>query len=137
MKKVILFFITLLFCFRVANAEEFAERFMDNYHKAAYLGWLGFAYCVGIDDEEEFKKELYHLSLLKDVKIMDSEAAFKELKEYIDSEKEFYEVSENNPKLGYKNFKGCVRMYYFGTGLGSGYHFVVERIVQKYCKKCK
>lgn len=139
MKKVILFFITLLFCFCVANAEEFAERFMDMNHKAAaYLGWLGFAHCVGIDDEEEFKKELYHLSLLKDVKIMDSEVAFNKLKQYTDLQKEFYDVSEKNPKLGYKNFKGCVRMFFGDPEFGSsGYHFVVERIVQKYCKKCK
>lgn len=66
MKKVILFFIALLFCFCVANAEEFAKRFVDMNHKAAYLGWLGFAHCVGIDDEEELKKNyiIYHLTLL-------------------------------------------------------------------------
>lgn len=136
MKKMTIFFISLFFCFFAANAEEF----LDSYGKVAELGWLGLAYCMGIDDESEIKQELDNLSLdpTRDkVKIMDSKAAFNELKQYIDTEKEFYDINDNNPKLGYKNFKGCIKMFYYGAGYGSGYQFEVERIVKKYCKDCK
>ncbi len=95
---------------------------------------------MGIDDKSEIEKELYHLSLdpTRDkVKIMDSKVAFNELKQYIDEEKEFYGISNENIKLSYKNFKGCMKMFYYGTGYGSDYDFKVERIVKKYCKECK
>ncbi|WP_334084363.1 hypothetical protein [Helicobacter typhlonius] len=62
---------------------------------------------------------------------MDSKAAFNELKQYIDEEKEFYGISNENIKLSYKNFKGCMKMFYYGTGYGSDYDFKVERIVKK------
>ena len=113
---------------------------MDSYRKVAELGWLGLAYCMGIDDESEIKKELDNLSLdptRHKIKIMDSKSAFNELKQYIDTEKEFYGVNDKNPELSYKNFKGCIKMFYYGAGYGSGYQFEVERIVKKYCKECK
>ncbi|MDY5950384.1 MAG: hypothetical protein SPJ16_04230 [Helicobacter sp.] len=47
MKKIALFCITPFFCFCIANAEEF----LDSYRKVAELGWLGLAYCTGINDE--------------------------------------------------------------------------------------
>lgn len=81
MKKMTIFFVSSFFCFCAANAEEF----LDSYRKVAELGWLGLAYCMGIDDESEIKKELDNLSLdpTRDkVKIMDSKAAFNELKQY-------------------------------------------------------
>lgn len=71
------------------------------------------------------------------VKITDSKAAFNELKQYIDEEKEFYGISNENIKLSYKNFKGYMKMFYYGTRYGSDYDFKVERIVKKYCKECK
>lgn len=140
MKKIVLFCIALFFCIYTANADEENTNFLDSYRKVAELSWLGLAYCMGIDDESEIEKELHNLSLdptRYNVKIMDSKAAFEELKQYIDREKEFYGISDENPKLDYKNFKGCIKMFYYGTGYGSGYHFEVERIVKKYCKDCK
>lgn len=136
MRKINRLFALLVLSFCISNAEE--ERFMDSYRKATELGWLGLSYCIGIDDKDEIEKELYHLSLdpTKDkVKIMDSKAAFEELKQYIESEKEFYGIHKKNSE--FINFKGCIRMFYYGTGYGSDYNTRVERIVKKYCKDCK
>lgn len=140
MIKINILFFVVCFSFCAINADEGNTGFLDSYRKAAELGWLGLAYCVGIEDESEIKKELYNLSLdpTRDkVKIMDSKAAFNELKQYIDTEKEFYDINDNNLKLDYKNFKGCIKMFYYGAGYGSGYQSEVERIVKKYCKECK
>lgn len=139
MKKINRLFVLLVLSFYISNAGE-QERFLDSYRKATEIGWLGLSYCMGIDDKSEIEKELYHLSLdpTRDkVKIMDSKAAFNELKQYIDEEKEFYGISNENIKLSYKKFKGCMKMFYYGTGYGSDYDFKVERIVKKYCKECK
>lgn len=135
MKKEYIFCF-IVFCFYSANAEEF----LDSYRKVAELGWLGLAYCTGINDENEMKKDIDNLSLdptRHKIKIMDSKTAFNELKQYIDTEKEFYGVNDKNPELSYKNFKGCIKMFYYGAGYGSGYQFEVERIVKNNCKECK
>lgn len=137
MKKSI-YFILLFFC--LLNAEEQNGAFMDSYRKVAELSWLGLSYCMGIGDKSEIERELYNLSLdptNHKVKIMDSNAAFKELQAYIDEEREFYEISKDSSKLSYKDFKGCIRMFYYGTGYGSNYNFKVEQIVKKYCKECE
>lgn len=136
MKKLAI--ITMFLVFFILYAEEQNKIFMDYDRKATELGWLGLSYCIGIDDKGDIEKELYRLSLdfTKDkVKIMDSKAAFEELKQYIESEKEFYNIRKENPK--FINFKGCIRMFYYGTGYGSDYNTQVERIVKKYCKDCK
>ncbi|WP_245945925.1 hypothetical protein, partial [Helicobacter didelphidarum] len=133
MKKLI---ITILLVFSL-YAEEQDANFMDHYRKVTELGWLGLYYCIGVYDEEEIKKELHYLSLdptNRKVKIMDAKAAFNELKDYIESEKKFYNIHKENPEL--INFKGCMGMFYYGTGYGSGYNTQVERIVKKYCKEC-
>lgn len=119
-------------------AEEQNTIFMDYDRKATELGWLGLSHCIGIDDKSEIEKELYRLSLdptNSKTKIMDSKAAFEELKQYIEGEKEFYNIHEKNSK--FINFKGCIRMFYYGTGYGSDYNTQVERIVKKYCKECE
>ena len=137
MKKTI-YFIALFFC--LLNAEERNEVFMDYYRKVAELSWLGLSYCMGIGDKSEIERELYNLSLdptNHKVRIMDSNAAFKELQAYIDKEREFYEISKDAATLSYKDFKGCIRMFYYGAGYGSNYNFKVEQIVKKYCKECK
>lgn len=63
MKKIALFCIALFFCIYTANADEENTNFLDSYRKVAELSWLGLAYCMGIDDESEIKKELHNLSL--------------------------------------------------------------------------
>ena len=135
MKKIIV--IALFVCLLRADEQG---RFMDYYRKAENLAWLELAYCMRIDEQKEIEKELHNLSLdptKDDIKIMDANAAFKELKVYIDEEKEFYEISNGGKKLSYKDFKGCMKMFYYGTGYGSNYHFQVEQIVKKYCKECE
>ncbi|RDU58228.1 hypothetical protein [Helicobacter sp. MIT 14-3879] len=137
MKKLVMITMFLVFSFSL-YAEEQNTIFMDYYRKATELGWLGLSYCIEIDDENEIEKELFRLSLdptNSKVKIMDAKAAFEELKQYIESEKEFYNIHKGNPK--FINFKGCIRMFYYGTGYGSDYNTQVERIVKKYCKDCK
>ncbi|WP_286501592.1 hypothetical protein [Helicobacter rodentium] len=136
MKKLVM--ITMFLAFFSLYAEEQNTIFMDYDRKAAELGWLGLSYCIGIDDKDGIEKELYRLSLdptNDKVKIMDSKAAFEELKQYIESEKEFYGIHKKNSE--FINFKGCIRMFYYGTGYGSDYNTQVERIVKKYCKECK
>ncbi|TQR50416.1 hypothetical protein [Campylobacter troglodytis] len=137
MKKSI-YFIILVFC--LLNAEEQNEVFMDHYRKVAELSWLGLSYCMGIGDKNEIKQELHELSLDPTdnrVKIMDSNSAFKDLQAYIDEEREVYEISKDNAKLSYKDFKACIKMFYYGTGYGSNYNFKVEQIIKKHCKDCK
>ncbi|WP_297814403.1 hypothetical protein [uncultured Helicobacter sp.] len=137
MKKLVMIAMFLVFSFGL-YAEEQNTIFMDYDRKATELGWLGLSHCIGIDDKSEIEKELYRLSLdptNSKTKIMDSKAAFEELKQYIEGEKEFYNIHEKNSK--FINFKGCIRMFYYGTGYGSDYNTQVERIVKKYCKECE
>lgn len=139
-RKIVVILIFLFLTYHHCYAEEQnTDYFHDYFEKALRLGWLGLSYCMQIDDEETINNELEMLSKhpYKNINIMDSKAVFEELKRYIDGEKNFYNISENNKKRGYTNFKGCLRMYYYGTGFGTHYNEEVNRIVKKYCKECE
>lgn len=92
--------------------------------------WLGLFYCLEMDDKEAVKEKLYRLAAHSEcynyIQIGDSQAAFEELKTYINKKKEWF---KEYPKQSFEFFRGCMIIYD-----NPDYKEEIEKIVKKYCK---